>query len=270
VKSKFVDSSGAVDLLGVEVTVERLEQAAARVVHQARSRSGGYGVLCNVHVLMTARRDPSLRKALAGANFVFADGAPIAWLQRRLGAQSARRVAGPDLMVEVVTRASGVGLRHALVGSTETTLRRLCDRLRSEAPDVNIVAAVAPPFGDSDDWSLEVVEQIRATRADVVWVALGAPKQEIWMREHASLLAPAVLLGVGAAFDFLAGTRPRAPLWMRKFGFEWVHRLCTEPGRLVGRYATTNSAFLLSVAALGARRLGLAVRVRRSHATPAE
>jgi N-acetylglucosaminyldiphosphoundecaprenol N-acetyl-beta-D-mannosaminyltransferase len=131
------------------------------------------------------------------------------------------------------------GLRHFLFGSTPEVLERLRERFGDA-----IVGAVSPPFGNV---GADAVEEIRATRPDVIWCALGAPKQELWMATHADALAPALLLGVGAAFDFVAGTKPRAPRWMQRTSLEWAHRLATEPRRLAGRYARTNTEFALRI-----------------------
>ena len=113
---------------------------------------------------------------------------------------------------------------------------------------MEIVGTLAPPFADESEWSDEAIETVRAWQPDIVWLALGAPKQELWMRKHAAAVAPALVIGVGAAFDFHAGTKQRAPRWMRRAGLEWAHRLASEPTRLGGRYLATNSAFLLRVA----------------------
>ena len=221
---------------------------------EAARRGGGYACLCNVHVLESAHRDPALMAVLRGATLVFPDGAPIAWVQRRAAGRHAERVGGPDLMDRVLQDGVPLGLRHALYGSSEGTLSRLVSSLEARHPGLRIVAAIAPPFDRGLGVRPEDLDALTAARPDVVWVALGAPRQELWAASHADALAPALLVGVGAAFDFLAGTKPRAPRWMRRTGTEWLHRLATEPRRLGGRYVRTNTRFVARVFAETVRR----------------
>jgi N-acetylglucosaminyldiphosphoundecaprenol N-acetyl-beta-D-mannosaminyltransferase len=233
------------DVLGVRCFVGDLNSACDAVVEHALAGRGGYGVLCNVHVLMTARRTPAVMHALDAAWHVFPDGAPIAWLQRYAGVPSAHRVGGPDLMSLVLDRGREHGLRHAFFGSTEhvvTTLRRATLR---RFPGAKIIASHAPAVGVDDD--ADALAQVSEQRPHIIWCALGAPKQELWMARHSSTLAPALVMGVGAAFDFLAGTKPRAPRWAQRSGLEWAFRLSSEPRRLLWRYLDTNSAFAWTV-----------------------
>ena len=222
-----------------------LDEAARAVVARAAGGAGGYVCLCNVHVVTTALHDTALRRALEAAWKRFPDGAPIAWLQRRAGSERARRIGGPDLMPRVVDVGREHGVRHFLLGSTPDVLARVSETLRTRYPDAVIAGTYSPPFGDSAAPDTEAVAAIRVADPDVVWCALGAPKQELWMNRHAPSLPNVVLVGVGAAFEFLAGTKPRAPRWMREGGLEWLHRLLGEPARLARRYARTNTEFVL-------------------------
>ena len=230
------------EALDVRFYAGAFDSAADVVVERAFEGHGGYGVLCNVHVLMTARREPLLRSALDDAWAVFPDGVPIAWLLKRSGASGTERVCGIDLMPEVIERGIARGIRHYLLGSTEEVLAKLERNLRERYPGVELVGS-AGPFGDQAALDA-VVPQIRETNPHVVWCAFGAPKQELWMYRNAAALAPALVLGVGAAFEFHAGMKKRAPVWMQRAGLEWLHRLLSEPRRLVGRYLMTNSEFL--------------------------
>ena len=201
--------------------------------------------------------DPELRRALDDASVVFADGAAVAWLQRRAGAPWAARVAGPDLMVRVFEAGQERGLRHYLYGGTDEVLEMLERRLLLRFPDAQICGAWAPPFADVDAPDMaRGVEAIESSDAHIVWCGLGMPKQELWMRRYAGRLVPALTLGVGAAFDFLAGTKGRAPGAMQRLGLEWLHRFASEPRRLSGRYLRTNSEFIALVGweLLGHRR----------------
>ena len=240
------------EALAVPCFAGSADDAADLVVSRALSREGGFAILCNVHVLTTAQRDQSLRSALDEAWAVFPDGAPVAWLLRRSGSPSARRVAGNELMSAVIERGIAHELRHYLAGSTPEVLTRLERSLLERFPGVRLVGS-AGPFGNEAALDA-VVAQISETKPHVVWCAFGAPKQELWMYRNTAALAPALVLGVGAAFEFHAGTKKRAPVWMQRAGLEWLHRLCSEPRRLAGRYLITNSEFLARASIQVARR----------------
>jgi N-acetylglucosaminyldiphosphoundecaprenol N-acetyl-beta-D-mannosaminyltransferase len=231
-------------VLGIPTLVGDVESAADVLTDRARRGDGGYACLCNVHTLMLAQSDESVRDALLEAAVVLPDGAPVAWLQRRHGWRAARRVAGADLMDAVIERGRWLRLRHFFFGSTEPVLSRLVRELDARHPGVEISGTAAPAFGEA----AEIAPPNDVGSAHVVWCGLGAPKQELWMRNWAEKLAPAVVVGVGAAFDFVAGTKPRAPEWMQNHGLEWLHRLAGEPRRLAGRYLTTNTRFVFEAA----------------------
>jgi N-acetylglucosaminyldiphosphoundecaprenol N-acetyl-beta-D-mannosaminyltransferase len=241
-----------VDVMGVRCFAGTLEQAADAVIERARRPDGGYVVQCNVHVLMTAQRHPVVMKALRRASLVMPDGAPVAWLQTRLCDQPAARIGGPDLMPLVLGRGRDRELRHAFVGSTDAVVDALRSRLVERYPGLEVADAFGPAAGQES--APHTLERLRRASADVVWVALGAPKQELWMLAHARRLAPALVIGVGAAFDFHAGRKRRAPSWMQQTGLEWLHRLAREPRRLAVRYVTTNSAFVAAATREVARR----------------
>jgi N-acetylglucosaminyldiphosphoundecaprenol N-acetyl-beta-D-mannosaminyltransferase len=242
-------------VLGVDCFVGDVDGAVARILDRVRARNGGYVCHANAHVLVTAKHDERLRRALGEAWMVCADGWPVAWLQRRLGASSASRIAGADLMTRVLEAGEEQGLRHYLYGSTPAVLEALARSVASSYPRSQIVGRFSPPFDElTEEAARDHVECIRASTPDVVWCGLGAPKQELWMQLHAASLAPAIVVGVGAAFDFQAGNKQRAPEWMQRAGLEWLHRLASEPRRLAGRYVTTNTAFALAAASDLARR----------------
>jgi N-acetylglucosaminyldiphosphoundecaprenol N-acetyl-beta-D-mannosaminyltransferase len=148
-------------------------------------------------------------------------------------------------MPRVVDLGRGTGLRHFLLGSTPVVAAGVESALLTQYPGVEIAGRHSPPFGDNATAEPSTLDAIRAARPDVVWCALGAPKQELWMHRCAPLLPDVLFLGVGAAFDFLADTKQRAPQWMRERGLEWLHRLATEPARLGSRYFRTNTEFLI-------------------------
>jgi N-acetylglucosaminyldiphosphoundecaprenol N-acetyl-beta-D-mannosaminyltransferase len=231
--------------LGVECFAGDLDVAAAAVVERALAREGGYACLGNVHSLVSAVHDPELRRALDEAAVVFPDGSPVAWLQRRHGARGAARIAGPDLMARVFELGQAGGVRHYLFGATDDVSAELDRRLRHRFPDAIICGRWSPPFAAVDAPEMaRSVEAIGSAGAHIVWCGLGMPKQELWMQRYTPHLEPALTIGVGAAFDFLAGTKRRAPIAIQRLGLEWLHRLASEPLRLSGRYFRTNSEFI--------------------------
>jgi N-acetylglucosaminyldiphosphoundecaprenol N-acetyl-beta-D-mannosaminyltransferase len=176
------------------------------------------------------------------------DGMPIAWMLRRLGHSGQERINGPDVMWKYCEQAAGGGESVYFYGSTETTLRLLSKKLKAAFPELRIAGTVAPPFralSAAEDESM--VDAINRSGAGVVFVGLGCPKQETWMAAHRGRIR-AVMVGVGAAFDFHAGTVKRAPLWMQRTGLEWLHRICSEPRRLWRRYLVSNILFILGAA----------------------
>jgi N-acetylglucosaminyldiphosphoundecaprenol N-acetyl-beta-D-mannosaminyltransferase len=240
-------------VLGVPTLVGDVDHAADVLTDRAKRGKGGYACLCNVHTLMLAQTDEALRTALLEAAVVLPDGAPVAWLQRRHGYTDAARVAGADLMAAVIERGERHGLRHFFFGSTQPVLVGLLSALEARHPGVKITGTASPAFQEA----AEIVPPAAVGSAHFVWCGLGAPKQELWMKTWAETLAPAVVVGVGAAFEFLAGTKERAPLWMQRHGLEWLHRLAHDPRRLAKRYITTNSRFAVSAAVDLTRRLAL-------------
>jgi N-acetylglucosaminyldiphosphoundecaprenol N-acetyl-beta-D-mannosaminyltransferase len=204
---------------------------------------------------MEARESEKYRKALDAADLVTPDGMPLVWMLRGLGARPASRVYGPDLTLAVLSAAQAAGLAVGFYGSSEQVLSRLIEKLRWRFTSLDVAFAHAPPFRPiSEEEDGEVVRAIAQSGARILFVGLGGAKQDLWMTEHRGRV-PAVMLGVGAAFDFLAGTKPQAPRWMQSLGLEWMFRLATEPRRLWRRYLRHNPrfAFLAVKQILGAR-----------------
>lgn len=228
-------------VLGFPFFAGRPPEATALVVKQAMSGSGGFVCFANAHVLSVATRDDRVRAALDSASLLFPDGWPVAYLQRRGGAP-ASRISGPDLFPAVILEGQRCALRHFLFGSTPDVANGVATRLAGRFPDAIIVGVEAPPLGAFDE--AEYAARIAAAKPHVVWCALGAPKQELWMHRWAERLSPALLVGVGAAFDFEAGASSRAPVWMQTHGLEWMHRLASEPRRLAARYTIGSAIFI--------------------------
>jgi len=235
------------DVLGVSVDALSLDGAVRTILGWAAKRESRIVCVCAADSIVTARRSASHAQALAAADMVTPDGAPLAWILRRRGHPDQKRVCGSDLMWSCCREAAKQGTGILLYGGTPATLRLLEQRLRSELPGVNIVGAISPPFRPlSAEEDAEVVAVINRSQARIVWVGLGCPKQEAWMLAHRDRIR-AVMVGVGAAFDFHAGTVKRAPQWMQDSGLEWLYRLSQDPRRLAKRYFVGNSVFLLAM-----------------------
>jgi exopolysaccharide biosynthesis WecB/TagA/CpsF family protein len=204
---------------------------------------GGYVCFSNVHSVVMAKRDPRLRDITNTSFLSMPDGKPLAILGRVKGVTGIERVAGPDFLPRFIHEYPG--LRHFFYGSTQQTLDRLLANLQRDHAGIIIAGSHSPPYRELTDAEVnETINLINGAKPDVVWVGLGAPKQEYWMAAHWQKLRPAVVLGVGAAFDFHAGSLVRAPGWMQRYGLEWFYRLTREPSRLWKRYLIGNSLFL--------------------------
>ncbi len=170
---------------------------------------------------------------------------PVVWMLRWQGFKNVQRVYGPDLLQAACARSLETGWRHYFYGGAPQVAEKLKDKLCADYPGLQVVGMESPPFrpltAEEDE---DAVQRIRQARPDIVWVGLGAPRQDFWMAEHLDRLGVPVLVGVGAAFDFLSGAKPQAPLWMRRSGLEWLFRLATEPRRLWRRYLIGNPRFL--------------------------
>lgn len=218
------------------------------VMHWAAARQSRYVCICNVHVVVTARQSSEFCRIVNEADMATPDGMPLAWVLRRRGFPRQDRINGPDLMWRLCREADENNLSVFLYGSTQDTLEQLTGRLGRIFPRLVIAGVFSPPFRLlSDEEDQAVTNIINGSGAHIVFVGLGCPKQELWMAAHRGKVQ-AVMIGVGAAFDYHAGTLERAPMWMQRGGLEWLFRLISEPKRLWKRYLVTNSLFLLYLA----------------------
>ncbi|HEX7643156.1 MAG TPA: WecB/TagA/CpsF family glycosyltransferase [Burkholderiaceae bacterium] len=236
-----------VEVLGAGIDALGWDETLAHIAGWAGARESRYVTLCNVHSVVTATRNPDFARAIEQADLALPDGAPIAWAMRKLGVAGQSRISGPDLMWRCLAMAEARGQTVYFYGSTMPTLQKLVAQIERHFPRLTIGGGIAPPFGpiSAEDDAIDL-EFINRTGAHIVFVGLGCPKQEQWMAEHRGRVH-AVMIGVGAAFDFHAGTRKRAPLWWREHGLEWFYRLCSEPRRLFARYLVTNTLFILGI-----------------------
>jgi N-acetylglucosaminyldiphosphoundecaprenol N-acetyl-beta-D-mannosaminyltransferase len=231
-------------VLGSRIDAVDWGQCLDRIAGWASNRDSRYVCMCNVHSVVTARREARFGNVINAADMAAPDGSPIAWYLRREGFRKQERINGPDLMWKCCARAAAEGLSVFLYGGSRRTLELLRDRLTREFRGIRLAGYYAPPFRrlmEVED--ARVVRMIEASGAQIVFVALGCPKQEAWMHAHRGKIH-AVMIGVGAAFDYHAGALRRAPVWMRNAGCEWLHRLFSEPRRLWRRYLVTNTLFL--------------------------
>jgi len=231
-------------VLGVYFTVTCLTEAVRYIKENISSLKGKYICFGNVHTSVMAYENDKYREIQNNAAFVMPDGSPVYREQRKKGFKHACRVAGPDFMRQVFLNAMDGSLSMYFYGSTEETLKGL-RKLPDTYPGIDIRGFEAPPFRELDeDEDREVVRRINESGADILWVGLGAPKQEKWMAAHKDKVN-SLMLGVGAGFDFHAGTIKRAPDWVQRIGMEWFYRLLQDPGRLLKRYLVTNTKFYI-------------------------
>jgi N-acetylglucosaminyldiphosphoundecaprenol N-acetyl-beta-D-mannosaminyltransferase len=236
----------AVDILGVQVNPAPFAAVLARVVAAPETGERLALHFATAHSLVEAHDSEALRDALA-QGLVEPDGMPLVWLARRADA-STERVCGPDFMPALIAAGIDRERSHFFYGGAPGVAEGLAARFVAAYPGLRVAGTLSPPFRPlapaEDD---EIVARINAAKPDYVWVGLGAPKQDLWVAEHRPRLDAAALLAVGAAFDFHAGRRRRAPGWMQRSGTEWLFRLVTEPRRLAGRYTKVNARFLALV-----------------------
>jgi N-acetylglucosaminyldiphosphoundecaprenol N-acetyl-beta-D-mannosaminyltransferase len=233
-------------VLDAPIDVVDWDQALGRILAWASRRESRYVLLCNVYSVVTARRDAEFGRVVAEADMATADGAPVAWLLRKQGFLEQQRLSGTELMLNYCVLAEQKGLPVYFYGSTPATLCLLEANLRASFPKLVIAGSFSPPFRSLNAEEERAEAQcINASGTAVVFVGLGCPKQELWMNRQRGQIN-AVMIGVGAAFDFVAGTAKRAPLWMQHIGLEWLHRLAHEPTRLWRRYLVTNTIFIFA------------------------
>ena len=234
-----------VNILGVNVSAIDMDAATATLEGWIQTRAASYVTITGVHGVMESWRDPALRQIHNDAGLVTPDGMPLVWMSHWLGFDYVRRVYGPDLMRRMTAISARRGYRNYYYGGREGTPERLAETLTRQHAGLQVAGTFSPPFGAvSAEEDAAIVERINATQPDIVWVGLSTPKQERWMASHVGRLNAPVMVGVGAAFDFLSGTKRQAPQWMQRNGLEWLFRMTTEPRRLAGRYLRNNPAFI--------------------------
>jgi N-acetylglucosaminyldiphosphoundecaprenol N-acetyl-beta-D-mannosaminyltransferase len=236
-------------VLGMRVDATTYTDVVEDAIGWALARTSSYVCVANVHMVMEAFDSGAFRRVVNGANIVTPDGRPLMWALRWLGVDRATQVRGTDLLSHVVERAVREGVPVGLYGGTEESLDGLVRALEERYPGFRVACRISPPFreltAEEDDG---YVREICASGVGILLVGLGCPKQEVWMAEHVGRV-PAVMIGVGAAFDFFSGRAGQAPRWMQSAGLEWAYRLFKEPRRLWRRYLKHNPRFAAMFAA---------------------
>ena len=235
----------SIDILGVNISVTDIHRACAYIEDRIARREKTYICIAPVSTVVDCQRDTEYRRIVNGAGMTTPDGVPLVWLGKLRGEKTIKRTYGPDLMQALCGLSQQRGYRHYFLGGTREKNNLLVEKLKTRFPKLEIAGSYAPPLrpiGEIEEGP--VLDQINVANPDVLWVGLGSPKQDYWMRNHREKLDVPIMIGVGAAFDFIAGTKRQAPLWMRRCGLEWLFRLCCEPRRLWKRYLFGNTQFI--------------------------
>ena len=236
-----------INILGVNFAVTNMQYITKYLVNNVHYLRGEYITLSNVHTTVLAHEDGEYCMVQNSAFLALPDGKPLSLIQKIRGYKNARQTAGPDLMEQVWKQTESTDIKHFFYGGSEEAIKKLCKNLKQKYPNLKIVGMISPPFRTlTDEEDKEVIEKINESGADIIWVGLGAPKQEQWMFAHKGKVH-ALMFGVGAGFDFHAGTVKRAPKWMREHYLEWLYRLFQDPKRLWKRYFITNTKFIFFI-----------------------
>ena len=237
-------------LFGLQFDAMTLASAVDAVVEAVMRREPGRQGLVitpNVDLLVTANRRAEVQEVFRSARFLFADGMPVVWISRLIPGKSLpARVSGPDLLTALCERAAADGLSVAFVGGMPGVAQKAGEAMRRRHPALQVVATHCPPFGFEKDerHTQDIIDLCRAQRPDILFLGVGSPKQELWSHTHLAHLDVGMVLCIGAALDFAAGTLKRAPRWMQRSGLEWFWRMTQDPKRLIRRYLLRDVAFL--------------------------
>ncbi len=232
-------------VLGVEISAVNISLACSVISYWIDQRIRSYVCIVPVATVVECQKDKRYLDIVNNAGMAAPDGMPVVWLGKLSGDKTISRTYGPDLMLAVCQMSQEKGYKHYFYGGTPEACRMLEARLQEKFPRVTISGKRSPPFRDlTEEEDRGVVEEINRLNPDILWIGLGSPRQDYWMAEHRSRLNVPVLIGVGAAFDFLSGKKKQAPRWMRNAGLEWFFRLCSEPRRLWKRYLVGNTQFI--------------------------
>jgi len=232
------------NIMGVKIAAINMNWLLDFTKRYASELSGDYICVSNVHTTVTAYDDSRYREVQNGGILAIPDGGPLSSIGRKRGFHAMERTAGPSYMEAVLQQSNENAWSHYFYGGTEETLKKLSDVLKTRYPNVKIAGMYSPPFRPlTKEEDVRIIAEINEAKPDFVWVGLGAPKQENWMADHQGSVE-GLMVGVGAAFDYMAGNIQRAPQWMQKSNLEWLYRLMQDPKRLFKRYFYTNMKFI--------------------------
>lgn len=240
-----------VDVLGVKISAVDLRQTVAIIERWIAQREQRYVCVTPAHSVMDCHDDPGLLEIFNASGLTTPDGMSIVWLLRLRGFRRAARVYGPDLLLAVCERSLTMGWRHFFYGGVPGVAETLAANLVARFPGLQIAGTYSPPFRPLTPAEDEaVVDLINTAAPDLLWVGIGSPKQERWMSAHRKRVKVPIMVGVGAAFDYLAGRKRQAPRWMQRVGLEWLFRWASEPRRLSRRYRRYPRFAVLALAQL--------------------
>jgi N-acetylglucosaminyldiphosphoundecaprenol N-acetyl-beta-D-mannosaminyltransferase len=226
------------NILGVNISAVNLEQTLEIIGSWINTQSQNYVCVTPAHSIMECYHRPEFRNIFNASGLTTPDGMSIVWLLKLLGNPHVSRVYGPDLMLEIFKHSIERGWKHYLYGGAPQVAEKLATTMQQRFHGLRITGIYCPPFRPLTSGEDKfVIDQINYSQADIVWVGISTPNQECWMADHLGIVNAPVMIGVGAAFDFLSGVKPQAPRWVQRIGFEWLFRLFTEPRRLWRRYA---------------------------------
>lgn len=232
------------NILGVEVDVTNIETTLEYIEKNLENLKGNYICVSNVHTTVMAYDNDYYKNIQNSSAMTLPDGKPLSLISKRKGFTKAERVTGPEVMERIFELSQEKGYSHFFYGSTQQTLDKIKENLNLKYPNLKIVGMISPPFKKINYIKdKEYIDIINSSKADFLWVGLGAPKQEIWMYEHKNKVR-SIMIGVGAGFDYYAENIKRAPIWMQKCSLEWLYRCMQEPKRLFWRYLSTNTKFI--------------------------
>lgn len=222
-----------IDILGVGISKIDMKSALSQLERLILEKKKGYVCVCPNHTIMESQKNLKLRNIVNSADMATPDGMSVVLASRMLGHREVKQVTGTDLMLAFSKLSSEKGYKHFYYGGTYGVPEKLAENMVNRFPKLKIVGTYSPPFRKlTEEEDKAIVEMINNVKPDVVWVGLGMPKQELWIGEHFGMIDAPVMIGVGAAFDFISGKKKRAPKWMQKVGLEWLYRLLQEPKRL--------------------------------------
>ncbi len=243
-----VEEIPTISILGSRISVLPSYEVAYRTIveYVQSTPNPGYITVNNVHTVVEAVLHPDYRRIINRAFLAFPDGQPLSMVARRKGERRISRIFGPTFMEKAFEWSQKDGITHFLFGSSPSILEHLAEKISRRFPEAKVVGMVSPPYRPfTKVENRAFIAEMNQSKADIIWVGLGAPRQERWMYENYSKLDRGVMIGIGAGFDYLAGNIKHAPEWMKRWALEWLYRLIQEPRRLWKRYLVTNSLFLL-------------------------